>query len=92
MDHDASDQQGDGERMGGAERQGDDAPDGERQTERLIEETGVDDPLAGREPDQPAKPASEIGPEDATPEEGVERPESDEPDPDHVVEDKQQDG
>jgi hypothetical protein len=30
-------------------------------------------------------------PEDATPEEGVERPETDAPDPDHVVEEKQKD-
>jgi hypothetical protein len=55
-------------------------------TERVIEETGVGDPLAEREP---AKPASDIEPEDATPEEGVERPETDAPDPDHVVEEKQ---
>jgi hypothetical protein len=53
--------------------------DDERKTERLIEETGVGDPLAGREPEQPAKPASEIDPEDASPEEGMERPETDEP-------------
>ncbi len=62
------------------------------QTDRVIDETGVGDPLADREPDQPAKPASEIDPEDATPEEGVERPEPDEPDPGHVVEEKQRDG
>jgi hypothetical protein len=61
------------------------------ETERVIDETGVGDPLADREADQPAKPASEIGPEDATPEEGVERPETDAPDPDHVVEEKQKD-
>ena len=48
-------------------------------TERVVEETGVGDPLAEREP------------EDATPEEGVERPETDAPDPDHVVEEKQKD-
>jgi hypothetical protein len=61
------------------------------QTERVIDETGVDDPLAEREPEQPAKPASDIEPEDATPEEGVERPETDAPDADHVVEEKQKD-
>jgi hypothetical protein len=44
------------------------------QTERVIEETGVGDPLAERDAEQPAKPASDIKPEDATPEEGVERP------------------
>ncbi len=62
-----------------------------QQTERVIDETGVGDPLAEREPEQPAKPASDIEPEDATPEEGVERPETDAPDPDHVVEEKQKD-
>jgi hypothetical protein len=62
-----------------------------RETEDVIDETGVGDPLADREPEQPAKPASEIGPEDATPEEGMERPETDAPDPDHVVEEKQKD-
>jgi hypothetical protein len=56
------------------------------QTERVIEETGVGDPLAEREPEEPAKPAGDIEPEDATPEEGVERPETEAPDPDHVVE------
>jgi hypothetical protein len=61
------------------------------QTERVIDETGVDDPLAEREPEQPAKPASDIEPEDATPEEGVKRPETDAPDADHVVEEKQKD-
>jgi hypothetical protein len=59
------------------------------QTDRVIDDTGVGDPLAEREPEQPAKPASDIEPEDATPEEGVERPETDEPRPDHVVEEKQ---
>jgi hypothetical protein len=59
------------------------------QTERVIEKTGVGDPLADREAEQPAKP--DIEPEDATPEEGVERPETDAPDPDHVVEEKQKD-
>jgi hypothetical protein len=37
------------------------------QTERVIEETGVGDPLAEREAEQPAKPASDIEPEDAPP-------------------------
>jgi len=59
------------------------------ETERVIDETGVGDPLAERSPEEPAKPASDIEPEDATPEEGVERPETDAPDPDHVVEEKQ---
>jgi hypothetical protein len=61
------------------------------ETDRVIEKTGVGDPLADQEAEQPAKPASEIGPEDATPEEGMERPETDAPDPDHVVEEKQKD-
>jgi hypothetical protein len=61
------------------------------ETRDVIEETGVGDPLAGREPEQPAKPASDIEPDDATPEEGVERPEPEEPDPGHVVEEKQKD-
>jgi hypothetical protein len=60
-----------------------------QRTDDVIDETGVGDPLEDREPEQPAKPASDIGPEDATPEEGVERPETDAPDPDHVVEEKQ---
>jgi hypothetical protein len=60
-------------------------------TERLIEDTGVGDPLAEREAEEPAKPAADIKPEDATPEEGVERPETPAPDPDHVVEEKQKD-
>jgi hypothetical protein len=60
------------------------------ETDRVIEETGVGDPLADSEPEQPAKPASEIEPEDATPEEGMSRPEPDAADPDHVVEEKQQ--
>lgn len=60
------------------------------QTECVIEETGVGDPLAEREAEQPARPG-DIEPEDATPEEGVERPETDAPDPDHVVEEKQKD-
>jgi hypothetical protein len=59
-----------------------------RETDRVIDETGVGDPLAEREP---AEPARDIEPDDATPEEGVERPETPEPDPDHVVEEKQQD-
>jgi hypothetical protein len=54
---------------------------GERKTERLIEETGVGDPLADREPEQPAKPAGDIDADDATPEEGMERPDTDAPDP-----------
>jgi hypothetical protein len=61
------------------------------QTERVVDETGVGDPLAEREPEQPAKPASDIEPEDATPEEGVERPETGAPEPGHVVEEKQKD-
>ena len=61
------------------------------QTERVIEQTGIGDPLADREAEQPAKPASDIEPGDATPEEGVERPKTDAPDPDHVVEEKQKD-
>ena len=60
------------------------------ETERVIEETGVGDPLAETEPKQPAEPASDIDPKDATPEEGVERPEPEEPAPGHVVEEKQQ--
>jgi hypothetical protein len=39
--------------------------------------------------EQPARPATDIEPDDATPDEGVERPEPDDPDPDHVVEEKQ---
>jgi hypothetical protein len=61
------------------------------QTDRVIDETGVGDPLADREAEHPPKPASDIGPEDATPEEGVERPETDAPDPGHVVEERQKD-
>jgi hypothetical protein len=61
------------------------------ETGHVIDETGVGDPLADREPDQPAKPASEIAPDDATPEEGMERPETDAPDSGHVVEEKQKD-
>jgi hypothetical protein len=61
------------------------------ETDRVIEETGVGDPLAESEPEQPPKPASDIEPDDATPEEGVQRPEPGEPDPEHVVEEKQQD-
>jgi hypothetical protein len=60
-----------------------------RETERVIEETGVGDPLAEQDPKQPASPATDIDPDDATPEEGVERPEPPEPDPDHVVEEKE---
>jgi hypothetical protein len=59
------------------------------QTERVIDETGIGDPLADREAEQPAKPASDIEPEDATPEEGMERPKTEAPDRDHVVEEKQ---
>jgi hypothetical protein len=61
------------------------------QTQHVIDETGVGDPLADRDPERPARPAKDIDPEDATPEEGVERPDPAEPDPDHVVEEKQQD-
>lgn len=61
------------------------------ETERVTDDTGAGDPLAGREAEQPAKPASDIEPEDATPEEGVERPETDAPDPDHVGAEKQKD-
>jgi hypothetical protein len=61
------------------------------QTRDVIDETGVGDPLAGSDPQEPAKPASDIEPDDATPEEGMERPETEEPDPDHVVEEKQND-
>jgi hypothetical protein len=64
----------------------------EEKTGDVIDETGVGDPLADREPEQPARPASDIEPDDATPEEGMERPETDAPDPDHVVEEKQKDG
>jgi hypothetical protein len=60
-------------------------------TREVIEDTGVGDPLADREAQEPAKPASDIEPDDATPEEGVERPKTDEPSPDHVVEEKQKD-
>ena len=59
------------------------------ETERVVEETGVGDPLAEREPEEPAKPVADIKPEDATPEEGVERPATAAPDPGHVVEEKQ---
>lgn len=58
-------------------------------TDRVIDETGVGDPLADREPEEPAKPAGDIEPEDATPEEGMERPDTDEPRTYHVVEEKQ---
>lgn len=61
-------------------------------TQRVIDETGVGDPLAEREAEQPAKPAIDIKPEDATPEEGMERPETDAPNPGHVVEEKQKEG
>lgn len=47
------------------------------QTREVIEDTGVGDPLADREAEQPAKPASDIEPDDATPEEGTERPKTD---------------
>jgi hypothetical protein len=57
----------------------------------VVEETGVGDPLAAREPDEPAKPASDIKPEVATREEGVERPETEAAEHDHVVEEKQKD-
>ena len=63
----------------------------ERQTERVIDETGIGDPLAETDPEQRPSPATDIDPDDATPEEGVERPEPPEPDPDHVVEEKQKD-
>ena len=59
------------------------------QTDRVIDETGVGDPLADREPEEPAKPTGDIEPEDATPEEGMERPEPAKPRDDHVVEEKQ---
>lgn len=49
----------------------------------------IDEPHGERNPREPAEPR-EIRPEDATPDEGVERPEPDEPDPGHVVEEKQQ--
>jgi hypothetical protein len=62
----------------------------ERQTERIVDETGVGDPLAESDPKEPGKLADQIEPDDATPEEGVERPDPPEPDPDHVVEEKQQ--
>jgi hypothetical protein len=61
----------------------------ERQTERVIDETGVGDPLAEKDPKEPASPATQIEPDEATPEEGIERPEPPEPDPDHVVEEKE---
>jgi hypothetical protein len=64
----------------------------ERQTEQVIEETGIGDPLAETDPEQPASPATDIDPEEATPDPDVQRPEPPEPDPDHVVEEKQQDG
>jgi hypothetical protein len=63
----------------------------ERQTERVIDETGIGDPLAEADPERRPSPATDIDPDDATPGEGVERPEPPEPDPDHVVEEKQQD-
>jgi hypothetical protein len=49
------------------------------QTDRVIEETGVGDPLADRDPEEPAKSAGDTEPDDAAPEEGMERPETDEP-------------
>ena len=58
-----------------------------RYSERVSETAPIDDPVGERDPTEPAEP-SEIRPEDATPDEGVERPEPDEPDPDHVVEEK----
>lgn len=63
-----------------------------RETDDVIEETGVDDPLADREPTEGTDLARDIEPGDATPEEGTERPEPPEPDPDHVVEEKQHRG
>jgi hypothetical protein len=47
------------------------------QTDRVIEETGVGDPLADSEPKEPAKQAEDIEPDDATPEEGMQRPDTD---------------
>ena len=67
----------------------------DRSTESVVEETGVGDPLADREPEQGPREgefAGGIEPEDATPEEGMERPDDGpDPDPDHVVEEKGQD-
>jgi hypothetical protein len=37
------------------------------ETDRVIEETGVGDPLADTEPKEPAKQPEDTGPEDATP-------------------------
>src|SRR5918999_195804 len=48
-------------------------------------------PPGNPEPEQHAKPASDIEPEDATPEEGMERPETEAPDPEHVVEERHKD-
>jgi hypothetical protein len=60
-----------------------------RYTEQVSETMRIDEPHGERNPREPAEPR-EIRPEDATPDEGVERPEPDEPDPGHVVEEKQQ--
>lgn len=66
-------------------------------TEKVVEETGVGDPLADREPSEgsegPGDLAREVEPGDATPAEGVEPPPPGEsPDPDHVVEESEQPG
>jgi hypothetical protein len=60
-----------------------------RYTEQATETPHIDDPHGEQDPREPAEP-SVIRPEDATPEEGVEPPEPEGPDPDHVVEEKQQ--
>jgi hypothetical protein len=60
-----------------------------RYSEQVSETTRIDEPHGERNPREPAEPP-EIRPEDATPDEGVELPEPDEPDPGHVVEEKQQ--
>jgi hypothetical protein len=60
-----------------------------RETDDVFDEKGGGDPLADREPAERTELADRIEPDDATPEEGIERPEPPEPDPDHVVEEKQ---
>ena len=58
--------------------------------DQVIENAGDAQPRSERDTGKPVEP-SEIRPEDATPEEGVEPPEPDEPGGDHVVEEKQPD-
>jgi hypothetical protein len=62
----------------------------ERQTEQVIEETGIGDPLAETDPERPS-PATDLDPEEAVPDEGADPPQPPEPDPDHVVEEGERD-